>query len=238
MKKIVLLFLLATFLLAQDNSTDFVAEQNSSLGNPKVYSALGDVIYNNVQSIEKLKDIPQFTHFSDKITSYVKEVYEAKDIAYAIEAGDKSLDKKEYLQKIRTLSKTNDFFHRTIMNSYKSSISAQDNDLFNVTINSGLIDTKKYKPEIMEYYFAHCAEMQATDVVQKFLDEDEKLRVEQEKVIVKKPRLTKKQIQEAKIKRIREKDKAKQEALQKTLEEELLKKKSDIRKEQIEELTK
>ena len=36
MKKIVLLCLLATFLLAQ---------------NPKIYSALGDVIYNNVDKI-------------------------------------------------------------------------------------------------------------------------------------------------------------------------------------------
>ncbi|WP_373004630.1 hypothetical protein [Sulfurimonas sp.] len=221
MIKLVTLALLATFLMAQ---------------NPKVYSALGDVIYDNVENIEKLKDISEFSQFEKKIDSYVKEVYKAKDIGYAIEAGDKNIDKKKYLETIRELSKTNDFFHRTTVSSYKSSIINQDNILFSKTINSGLIDTKKYKAEILEYYFAHCPEMNASGVIQKYLDEDEML--EQKQNLSRKPALSKKQIQEAKIKRIREKDKAKQESIQKTLEEELIKKKSDIRKEQVEELTK
>ena len=161
MKKIVLLFLLATFLLAQ---------------NPKVYSALGDVIYNNVDKIEKLKDIPQYTQYEKRIDSYVKEVYEVKDIGYAIEAGDKNLNKIDYLKKIRVLSKTNDFFHRTAINSFKSSMTTEDNDLFSKIVNSGLIDSEKYKGEILEYYFAHCTDMNATGVVQKYLDEDEMLK--------------------------------------------------------------
>jgi hypothetical protein len=221
MIKLLILSLLATFLIA---------------GNPKVYSALGDVIYDNVDNIEKLKDIPEFSQFENKIDTYVKEVYEAKDTAYAIEAGDKTKDKKEYLQTIRELSKTNDFFHRTTVTSYKSSLTNQNNELFSNTINSGLIDTKKYKPEILEYYFAHCTDMNTSGVIQKYLDEDELLK--QKQTVSRKPTLSKKQIQEAKIKRIREKDKAKQESIQKSLEEELIKKKSDIRKEQVEELAK
>lgn len=221
MIKIAVLSLLATLLIAQ---------------NPKVYSALGDVIYDNVNNIEKLKEIPEFSQFNQKIDSYVKEVYKAKDMGFAIEAGDKTKDKREYLQTIRELSKTNDFFYRTTVSFYKSSITNQDNILFSKTINSGLIDTKKYKGEILEYYFANCNDMNASGVIQEYLDEDEMLK--QKQTQSKKPTLSKKHIQEAKIKRIREKDKAKQESIQKTLEDELVKKKSDIRKKQVEELTK
>lgn len=221
MIKLVILALLATFLIAS---------------NPKVYSALGDVIYDNVDSIEKLKEIPEFYKFKQKIDLYVKEVHKAKDVGFAIEAGDNTQDKKKYLQTIRELSKINDFFYRTTVNSYKSSITNQDNLLFSNTINSGLIDTNKNKNEILEYYFAHSNDINASGVIQKYLDEDELLQEKQN--MSKRPSLSKKQIQEAKIKRIREKDKAKQELIRKTLEEELLKKKSDIRKEQIQELTK
>ncbi len=221
MKKIVLLCLLATFLLAQ---------------NPKIYSALGDVIYNNVDKIQKLKEIPQYTQYENRIDSYVKEVYETKDMGYAIEAGNKNLNKMDYLKKIRDLSKTNDFFHRDVVNSFKSSMIEEDNNLFSQTLNSGLIDSEKYKGKILEYYFVHCTDMNATGVIQKYLDEDEMLKKLQEKS--KQSIVTKKQIQEAKIKRIRLKDKEKQEEIKKALEEELIKKKSDIRKEQVKELAK
>ncbi|WP_294963220.1 hypothetical protein [Sulfurimonas sp.] len=221
MIKLLILSLLSTLLIAQ---------------NPKVYSALGDVIYNNVENIEKLKNITYYSEFEEKIDSYVKDVYKAKDIGYEIESGNKKVDKKQYLQTIRQLSKINDFFYRLIVKSYKSSIIDQDNLFFSKIINSGMIDTKKNKDEILEYYFAHSYDMNSSGVIQKYLDEDKKLK--QKQTVSKKQTLSKKQIQDAKIKRIREKDKAKQESIQKTLEDELIKKKSDIRKEQVEELTK
>ncbi len=249
MVKIVIISLLATLLLAQHKDSAF-AEQNISLEsesitfleqslsskNPKVYSALGNVIYDNIDAIEKLKEIPKYSQYEQKINSYVKEVYKTKDIGYEIEAGNKIEDEGKYLKKLRELSKTNDFFHRIVVNSFKASITYEDSDFFSTVINSGLIDTQKYKDKILEYYFIHCSEMNAAGVIQNFLDEDEMLRKQEEaskKVIV-----TKEQIQKAKIKRMREKDKTKQEEIQKTLEKELVKKKSDIRKKQVEELTK
>jgi hypothetical protein len=235
MIKTIMLSILTTLLFAQ-NSQNFLFDQNTSLKNPQVYAALGDVIYNNVEKIKKLKNIPQLSQYEDKIDTYIVEVYKAKDIAYAIEAGDKTLDKKEYLKKLRELSKTNDFFHRTTVNLFQLSMSEQNNDLFSKTVNSQLIDTHKYKDEIMEYYFAHSNDINASGVIQQYLDEDKMLIKKQE--TTKKAVLSEKEIQEAKIKRIREKDKAKQESIQKALEDELIKKKKEIRKEQVEELTK
>ena len=266
MKTIALLFLLATLLVAQnkqgvfaeqnvssENKQGVFAEQNVSsennnttiptiakqiipLRNPAVYSALGDVIYGNFQKIELLKEIEKYSKLKEKIDTYVKEVNSVKKIGYAIESGDKTLDKEEYLEKLRVLSKTNDYFQRTVIDSFKSSMIDEDNNLFSKTINSGLIDSDKYKSKILEYYFAHCADINATGVIQRYLDEDAKLKKKEAKS--KRTRITKKQIQEAKIRRIREKDKLKQETLHKTLEEELIQKKKDIRKEQVEELAK
>jgi len=221
MIKLVILALFATFLIA---------------GNPNVYSALGDVIYNNVDNIEKLKNISQFSNYKKTIDSYVTEVHKTKKIGYAIEAGNRTIDKKLYLQSIRNLSKTNDFFHRTTVKLYKQAIVDQNNELFSKTINSGLIDVKKYKPEILDYYFEYCSDINATGLIKIYLDGDKKLLKKKE--ISKKSKFTKKQIQEAKIKRIRKNDKEKQESIQKTLEDELIKKKSKIRKEQVNELAK
>jgi hypothetical protein len=221
MIKILVISLLATLLQAT---------------NPTIYSALGDVIYDNVDKIKKLKEIPEYSIYETKIDTYVEDVYKAKDIAYAIEAGYKTNDKGDYLQKIRTLSKTNDFFHRTIVVSFKQSIESKKNELFFKTVNSGLLDTQKYKKEILDFYHENRADMNSSEVIQQLLDEDEMLNIKQNKL--KKDAISKKQIQEAKIKRIRLKDKEKQESIQKTLEEELLKTKSNIRKEQVEELTK
>jgi len=221
MIKLVILSLLATLLIAD---------------NPKVYSALGDEIYENVENIQKLKKIFKFSKFEQKIDNYVEDVYKAKEMGFAIESGDTTKDKKVYLKTIRELSKTNDFFLRAANNCYKNAITNQDNKIFTKIINTGLIDTKKNKDEIMNYYFSNSKDVNASGIIQQFLDEDEKFRKKHE--ASKKPKLTKEQIQEAKIKRIREKDKKKQESIKKALEDKLIKKKSEIRKQQIEELSK
>ncbi len=215
MKKIVLLFLLATLLVAQ---------------NPKIYSALGNVVYDSVQKIEKLKEISKYSKFKEKIDTYAEEVERCKNIGYEIEKGDKSLEIGEYLQSLRALSKTNDFFYKTVLNSFKSSMKDEDSELFIQTINSGLLDTDKYKSEILEYYFAHSSDIDAPDILKKYIDEVKTVKIQQ--------KLSKQQIQEARIKRIRKSDKAKQEALQKALEKELIQKKINIRKEQMQELIK
>jgi len=219
MKKTVVLLLLATLLCA----------------NPKIYSALGDVIYDNVQKIEALKNIKEFKEYENKIQEYVKSVYIAKEVGFGIEIGTQETDKNEYLKTLRELSKTNDMFHRQAQSLYKDSIEQENTLLWSAVINSGLIDTQKNKNEILEFYFAHSNDIDETGVIQNFLDEDEMLKAKNSKK--KNSIYMQKEAQEDKIKRIREKDKIKQEAIQKNLEEELVKKKTQIRSEQVKELT-
>lgn len=236
MMKIIVLFLFATLLVA---------------ANPKVYSALGDVVYDNIQNIEKLKDIESYSKDIQMIDIYIKNVNKSKDFGYSIEGGDKSVDKGEYLKGIRVLSKTNDFFHRKALSTFKLSMKNRDNEQFIQIVNTGLIDTQKYKNEIVEYYFFQCGDIKelAEDsntslsvdsctvinqytVIQDYIEEDKLLKEKNEKGLV-----TKKQIQEARIKSIRNKDKKKQASIQNELEKELTKIKSEIRKEQVKGLS-
>jgi len=211
MIKILVLLLLATLLNA----------------NPKIYSALGDVIYNNVEMIRELKNISEFKEYESEIESYVESVYVAKKRGFSIESSSEDLEKKEYLNILRELSKKNDMFYRDVQNLYKQSIEKEDSKLWQKLINSGLIDTQRYKYEILEFYFAHSNELNEQGVVKEFLDRDKDLKTKNTKKNT--SILLNEEAQENKIKSIREKDRLKQESTQKTLEEEQKKRKAEIK---------
>lgn len=221
MKKIVtILTLLSTLIFAELN--------------PKVYAALGDVIYNNIPKIEKLKEIKIYENQVADIDMYAKQVAELKEEGFAIERGDKSIDKKVYLNKLRELSKLNDHYVRSAKTNFRNAVKTEDNDTFEKIINTGLIDTQRNKDKIINYYFAHQEDVNASGVIQGYLDEDAKLRAQRE--AKRKYYKTKKQLEEEKIKRIRKRDQEEQAKLEKRLEEEVIKKKEEIIKEQKSEL--
>ena len=221
MKKIVtILTLLSTLIFAELN--------------PKVYAALGDVIYNNIPKIEKLKEIKIYENQVAEIDLYAKQVAELKEEGFAIERGDKSIDKKVYLNKLRELSKLNDHYVRSAKTNFRNAVKTEDNDTFEKIINTGLIDTQRNKDKIINYYFAHQEDVNASGVIQGYLDEDAKLRAQRE--AKRKYYKTKKQLEEEKIKRIRKRDQEEQAKLEKRLEEEVIKKKEEIIKEQKSEL--
>ena len=220
-KKIFLLLLVSVVLFAQ---------------NPRVYSALGDLLYDSVDKIQKLELIDEYKVYRPKIEHYAQEVAKAKKIGFAIENGDSSVSAKTYLQKLRKLAKEHDFFLREVDASFHEAIKTQNSKLFHAIINSGLLDTDRYKKEIIEYYFKHSNELSTEGLIQQYLDEDARLRAKRE--AQRKHRKTKKQIEQERIMRLRKKDKAEQERLEKELQEKLLKKKQQIRKYQEEELSK
>lgn len=199
--------------------------------NPKVYSALGDKIYNKVDSIQNLHKYKYFENEKEKIEDYAVVVNVIKNIGFNIDKGDHSVTKDEYLKKLRELSKTNDFYLMRVKRFFLNSIEKQDNNLFLEMIKTGLIDTTRYKAEIKKYYYQHKEDLDIKGtVIEEFVAEDEK----NKKKVYKGP--TKEEIEKAKIERIRAKDREKQEAISKSLEKELKKKKEKIREEQKKEL--
>jgi len=222
MKKIIILFSLAVSLMAK---------------NPNVYAALGDVVYDNAPKIEKLKTIVEYTPSRNVVERYLDSVKKTKELGFKIESGNKSIDNKKYLNKLRELSKTNDFFIRQVYKTYKIALKNEDSWLLSQMINSGLMDTEKYKDEIVEYYMTHSDIMDTEGIIQKYLDEDKKLRAQQ-KLSKIKVGLSREEMLNAKIKRLRENDKLKQEAIKKSLEAEVAHEKVKIREEQVKELSK
>ena len=222
MRKFFIYFLLLTTLLYAQN--------------PIAFAALGDVIYNNVDKIEKLKNIDEYKIYDEKIDKYVADVKKAKEEGFALENGASAVTKKAYLNKLRALAKTNDFFVRSVASSYDAAKRDQNNKLFSKIINSGLLDTKERKKEIIDYYFAHAQDMNTTGLIQSYLEEDAKLCAKKEAQL--KRYKSKKEREAERIKEIRERDKREKERLEKKLQEELQKKKEEIREYQKEELNK
>jgi len=222
MYKFLLLFILTTVALFGQN--------------PIAFSALGDVIYNNVNNIEKLQEIEEYSIYDTKIEKYVKEVKALKQKGFALDKSKTNVAKIEYLNKLRELAKTNDFFARSLESSYAAALKKSDSKTFSQIINNGLLHSDEHKKEIMDYYFAHSQDMNTTGIIQSFLDADARLQAK--KVLQKNRFKSKKELEKERIKRIRENDKLEQEKLEKKLQNELQKKKIEIREEQKKELSK
>ncbi|MFA6136753.1 MAG: hypothetical protein WC667_01580 [Sulfurimonas sp.] len=215
MVKIFFLCIISTLLLAQ---------------NPKTYSSLGDILYDNSLNIEKLKEIDIYTQYGEKIEEYLSDIKSVKELGFEVDRADNSDEKKRYLNRLRELSKTNDFFVKSVNSNFFSSIKSSNSKLFLQMVNSKMLDTEKYRSEILKYYNLHSDEITPFDIMQDFLATDKKV---QNKVSVKQ---SDKKRQEEKISRIRESDKINQETMEKSLEEETAKKKNIINDEKMKEL--
>lgn len=219
MYKLFLISILTTFLAA---------------ANPKPYAALGDTIYNSVKVIEGLKELDAYTVYMDDINTYLASVADAKKLGYLIEQGKAPNEKKNYLNKLRKLSQTNDYYLRSIETVYKTALKEKEFDLFSAIINGHYIDTNEHKKEIIDYYFAHQEDINSSGIIDTFLEEDAALKARKE--AQKKRSKTKKQLEEEKIKRIRANDKSNQERVEKELEKDLETKQLQIREDQKKEL--
>jgi len=221
MRKLLLLLLLSTLLLAK---------------NPIIYASLGDTIYNNAPKINKLKNIDAFKIYAIRIDDYIKKVKKCKQEGFVLDKRDDAKLRQSYLNKLRSFAKTNDYFLHLVRKNYEQAIEENNYELFSALINSGLLDTKEHKKEILNYYFAHAPYINSTGVIQKMLDEDERLRERRE--AQRRRYKSKKEREAQRIRQIRQNDKLEHERLEKKLQQEVQKKKLEIREYQKRELSK
>ena len=224
MIKLLTILFITTFLSAQS----IYAKE----ANPVVYAALGDTIYKNAHKIKDLQNLKEFEVYKDEIIKYIKEVELIKIIGFSIQNGNNKVSKDEYLKKLRKLSKTNDFYVQTVSSNFKYAIKNNDNKLFVSSVDSGLVDIERFGSEIKEYYKTHEDEIDEYGVVLGKLVPTYGLNIKKTK-LRKAP--TKEEIQDAKMKMIRQKDKEKQESIQKELEAELIR---NNQKKELESTTK
>lgn len=209
MKKIVILFTFLSFMLYG--------------ANPKPYAALGNLIFDNAIGIEKLQHISQYGISKEKIEAYIEKVKALKEMGFALEAGNAAVDKKIYLDTLRTLSKENDFFLRDAQRCFNEAVEKQDSIAFEKLIDTGLIDIAKNKEKITEYYYTHQEDLKGSKHLQKYLGDT---KLQKAKEAERNREKMKKQREAEKIRRIREADKRKKEALKKQLEQEVMQKKA------------
>lgn len=143
--------------------------------NPKTYSSLGDILYDNSLNIEKLKEIEIYAQYGDKIEGYLNDIKSVKELGFEVDKADNSDEKKRYLNRLRELSKTNDFFVKSVSSNFFFSIKSVDSKLFLQMVNSKMLDTEKYRSEIMKYYNLYSDEITPFDIMQDFLATDKKV---------------------------------------------------------------
>ncbi len=220
MYKILLLTILTTFLIAS---------------NPKPYAVLGDVIYNNVKNIGKLQNIASCQISKEDIQKYIHDVNKTKQYGFELESKVKGRDKKFYLDRLRELSKINDEYLRMVKSGYIQSMKQNNFKLFSHIVNSGLLDLSASKTEIIDYYYKHSEDINASGVIETFLEEDKRLKLQKE--ALKRARKSQKELEEEKIKRIRENDRIAKEKLEEKLQNNLDQEQEEIRENQKKELS-
>ena len=220
MYKIILLTILTTFLIAS---------------NPKPYAVLGDVIYNNVDNIDKLQYISSCQIANDEIVAYTKDVNETKQYGFELESHAKDRNKKVYLEKLRELSKLNDSYLRIVKSGYKKAMKENEYKLFSNIINSGLLNLEENKLEIVDYYYKHSEDINASGVIDTFLEEDAQLKAKRE--ALERQKRSQKEEEADKIKRIRENDRVSKERLEVELQKNLDQEQLEIRENQKKELS-
>ena len=204
--------------------------------NPNIYSSLGDKVYSNVDKIKKLKDIPEFEYYEDKIDEYILDIELLREDGFVVRSKDDNISKHKYLKRLRELYIVNNSFLKDVEKSLKKSIKDENSRLFLSLVNSGLLDTAKYKKDIVDYYLSHSNEIDPTGVMQTYIDEEKK----KQKIIkerIKKVQTSQKDIEAARIERIRKRDRLEKEKAIKLLNEEVSQKKQEIRDNQKKELS-
>ena len=137
MKKYLLLLLTALTLLAE---------------NPKSFSALGDVIYDNVETFKELESLSVMTPYNKDIEGYIKEAKRVKKMGFALDAKEEGVVAKEYLAALRALSVKHDKVIQFSRSSFKEAIEKEDATTVNYMIVNGVIDPTDYQSELINFY--------------------------------------------------------------------------------------
>jgi len=205
-----------------------------SAHNPLPYAALGNIIYDNAEKIQQLTDIDAYNVYKDDIEQYLKDLKVTKVLGYKLEKESASSLKKKYLNSLRRLSKKNDYYLRSINTQYNEAMKSKNYKLFLQIINKKLINIKKHKKEIIDYYYTNQENIDKSGVIDELLKEDARLKALKESQ--KRRYKTKKELEAEKIKRIRENDKLARQKLEAELQKDLINKKEKIREIQKREL--
>ncbi len=120
--------------------------------NPNSFAALGDVIFDNVDTFEKLESLPVMAPYYKETSAYIREAKRVKKMGFALDAKEDGVVPKEYLAALRKLSAQHDKVIQLSRNTFKEAIENEDTTTVNYMVVNGIIDPENYRSELINFY--------------------------------------------------------------------------------------
>lgn len=124
--------------------------------NPKLYSGLGDTIYDAMPKVSELAEVQAVAKHRNNIEAFLTKCSSTKEKGFVLDKGTK--DKKEtqaYLERLRSLNSEYEFYVHTAEEALSRSIQDNDYGNFAALIRTGLIDIEDNSDRIVGFYELH-----------------------------------------------------------------------------------
>ena len=198
--------------------------------NPKSFSALGDVIYDDVETFQNLKTLPSMQDAVVDIDNYIVEAKKAKEMGLLVDAKDQSVDAKTYLATLRKLSVIHDTIMESSVKRFNEALSDEDGETVNAMVNYGVVDTEDYDKELINYYEEFNEDQNLSAIKPFYLEYLSSLVKDKNTTLSEAQR---EQLEnEANVRRMRAKKEAKDAAFEKSVEDEQAREKKKVLDEQ------
>ncbi|NPA65435.1 MAG: hypothetical protein GXO11_00990 [Epsilonproteobacteria bacterium] len=119
--------------------------------NPTLFKEFGDPLYNNIEKIEKLKQIDSPHILKKEIKNYLENVKKVKEFGNTLSSVDQK-SKSEYFKKLRELATQNDIYVEKAQKLFDLAIQENDLEMFSELLQTGLIDLRRHEKEIFDFY--------------------------------------------------------------------------------------
>lgn len=204
--------------------------------NPKIYSGLGDMIYDNMESMSRLSDIKAMAKYNESIDAYLEKCQEVRKNGFDLEKNKPTpVETKAYLNSLRSLEKEHAYYLRMTNAALLQAIHNNDYETYSELIKSGLIDIEKNSDNIIGFYLQNRNENNSLVEVEDFMKYQEELKKRENQEAARRQSLYRRYRQQ-RINQIHKRQAQKKAAITKSIEDERERTKLDVYKKQEEEL--
>ena len=201
--------------------------------NPVAFSALGDVVYNDIAKFEQLKELSSMRDYIPVVDDYIEAAKKSKTMGFAVDAKDQSITAKAYLNMLRVLSAEHDSIMSGARERFEEAMQDEDGETVTAMIKIGIIDPQVYNSQLVQYYEEYAEEQNLSVIEPLYREYERRLADDQNRSKSFNTEALKK---EELLKRMRATEKARSEALERSVSEESEREKRKVMNDQKKEL--
>ena len=201
--------------------------------NPVSFSALGDVVYNDIAKFEQLKALASMRDYIPLIDRYIEAAKKSKTMGFAVDTKKPSVTAKAYLDELRTLSTEHDTIVSGARERFEEAMQDEDGETVSAMITIGIIDPQVYSTQLIQYYEEFSEEQNLTVIEPLYRAYEHTMAEDQNRSKSVNAEISSK---EALLQRMRATEKARSEALERSVSEEREREKQKVMNEQKKEL--